>query len=80
MMDGRNLTLAEINGEAIRILYEKLGVANTLQFLGQYRKGSGDYTRDRDSLFPQKSVDELYAEIKARQDKNLAPQIPPASS
>ena len=33
--------IEQINDEAIRILYEKLGVANTLQFLGQYRKGSG---------------------------------------
>jgi len=81
-MDGRFLTLAEINAEAIRILYEKLGVANTLQFLGQYRKGSGDYTRDRDSLFPQDSVDELYAEVKSWQDKNLTPptQDPPVDS
>ena len=70
-MVGRNPTLAEINNEAIRILYENLGVANTLQFLGQYRKGSGDYSHDRDILFPQKTVDELYADIKAWQDKNL---------
>lgn len=80
MMVARNLTLAEINNEAIRVLCEKLGVANTLQFLGQYRKGSGDYSRDRDSLFPQKTVDELYAEIKAWQDKNLTTEVPPASS
>ena len=79
MMVARNLTLAEINNEAIRVLCEKLGVANTLQFLGQYRKGSGDYSRDRDSLFPQKTVDELYAEIKAWQDKNLTTQVPPTN-
>ena len=78
-MVSRNPTLAEINDEAIRILYEKLGVANTLQFLGQYRKGSGDYTRDREALFPQGSVDELYADIRAWQDKNLTNQVPPAS-
>ena len=81
-MVARNLTLAEINDEAIRVLCDKLGIANTLQFLGQYRKGSGDYTRDRDNLFPQKTVDELYAEIKAWQDKNLTHPTPgpPAGS
>lgn len=70
-MVSKDATLAEINDEAIRILCENLGVAKTLQFLGQYRKGSGDYTRDRDKLFPQKTVDELYADIKAWQDEKL---------
>ena len=34
--------LSEITQEAVSVLVRELGVARTLRFLGQYRKGTGD--------------------------------------
>ncbi|HUE69294.1 MAG TPA: hypothetical protein VMP01_00235 [Pirellulaceae bacterium] len=61
---GPQTTLAELSERAIRLLCRELGVADAIRFLSQYRRGSGDYTRDRDQLFKQKTVAELVADIK----------------
>jgi len=39
--------LSELTREAVAVLVRELGVARTLQFLGQYRTGEGDYTAER---------------------------------
>ena len=58
-------TLAELSERAIRLLCRELGVADTIRFLSQYRRGAGNYTRDRDQFFKQTTVAELVADIKA---------------
>lgn len=39
--------IAEIDRQAREILARKLGIVDTLRFLGQFRAGSGDYTAER---------------------------------
>jgi hypothetical protein len=56
--------LAEINQEAIKILYQKLGIVNTVRFLSQFTIGYGNYTEEREALFGQLTLDEVISEIK----------------
>jgi hypothetical protein len=56
--------LIEVTEEAIRLLYQQLGVVDTVRFLNQFTTGLGDYTQERDLLFADKTLDELISEIK----------------
>jgi hypothetical protein len=46
------------------VLCREIGVVNTARFLNQYSLGQGDYTREREQLFGQVTVDEVVAEVK----------------
>jgi len=59
-------TLNEINREAFEVLYKELGVSKTLRFLSQYSIGKGDYTKWKNEIYKNKTVDELVKEIKAK--------------
>ncbi len=58
--------LAEINRQAIRLLYEELGVIDAVRFLKQFTQGYGNYTQERDSLFADMSLDEIVNQIEQR--------------
>ena len=64
-MNGEIKTINEISYEAINLLLGKLGAENTLRFLNQFSAGFGDYTKERKSLFRNKSLDQLVSEIKS---------------
>ena len=56
--------LAEVTQEAVRLLYKKIGIVNTVRFLGQFTTGYGNYTKEREELFADKTLDDLIDEIK----------------
>ncbi len=56
--------LAEITQEAVGILCKQMGVANTLRFINQYAAGHGNYTEERRTLYQDRTVDDLVAEIE----------------
>jgi hypothetical protein len=56
----------EINQQAIRLLYKELGLDNAVRFFKQFTKGYGNYTKERDDLFANKSLDEIVSEIEKR--------------
>ena len=56
--------LTEITSEAIKIVVEHIGVANTLRFLNQFSNGAGDYTKEREKLFGDATLDGLVRRIK----------------
>jgi len=58
--------LAEINQEAIRLLYRELGVANAVRFINQFTSGTGNYTEDRRDIYAGKTLEDLVSEIKKR--------------
>ncbi len=62
--------LVEINRQAIRLLYRELGVADAVRFLRQFTAGFGDYTRERELLFGQKTLEEIVGEIEARRQQD----------
>jgi len=56
--------LAEINQQAIHLLYHELGVINAVRFLKQFTVGFGDYTKEREVLFGSKTLDQIVNEIE----------------
>lgn len=62
-------TLSELSQEARRVLFSNLGVADTLRFLGQFERGEGDYTAERESIHGNPSVAELGQKIRAHRAK-----------
>lgn len=61
--------LAEITQEAIRVLFQTLGVVNTVRFMSQFTTGYGNYTEEREGLFGSLTLDEIVSEIKQNRDK-----------
>jgi hypothetical protein len=62
-MIAQTRTLNEISGEAIRVLVQHMGVADTIRFINQFSMGEGNYTEERDSLFGHLTLDEILAEL-----------------
>lgn len=62
--------LAEITHEAIKILYQKLGIVNTVRFLSQFTVGYGNYLEEREVLFGDLTLDEIISEIKRSRSEN----------
>ncbi len=58
--------LVEINQQALRLLYQELGVVDAVRFLKQFTPGFGNYTAERDALFGTKTLDEIVGEIERR--------------
>ena len=56
--------LNQITHEAIQVLYQEIGVVNTVRFLNQFTLGHGDYTAERDALFADLTLDDIVTEIK----------------
>ena len=56
--------LIEINQQAISVLYKELGVVDAVRFLKQFTQGFGDYTKEREAIFANKSVQDIVSEIK----------------
>ena len=65
-------SIAELTTTAITLLCRELGPLNTARFLSQFGSGTGDYTKDRDDLIGDATVEELVAEIKRRREINAA--------
>jgi hypothetical protein len=58
--------LHEINLQAITLLYKELGTVDAVRFLKQFTQGYGNYTQERESLFANKSLEEIVSEIEKR--------------
>lgn len=56
--------LSEITRNAIDLLSKEMGVVNTVRFLNQFTTGYGDYTKERDALFKDLTLDEILSAIK----------------
>ncbi|MFK5894281.1 MAG: hypothetical protein QM504_13750 [Pseudomonadota bacterium] len=63
-------TTSEINQKATHILFEQMGIVDTFKFLNQFSLGHGDYTKERNELLKDLSLDEIVMGInKRRKDK-----------
>jgi hypothetical protein len=56
--------LAEVTQEAIRVLIQELGPANTVRFVNQFTVGYGNYTEERQQLFAGMTLDDIVSEIR----------------
>jgi hypothetical protein len=57
---GKYLPLREVQKLGFSALVEKIGLADTMRFLGQFESGSGDYTRERREILAGISGGEFY--------------------
>jgi hypothetical protein len=57
-------SLAEVTQEAVRLLYKEIGIVNTVRFLSQFTTGYGNYTKEREELFADKTLDDLIDEVR----------------
>jgi hypothetical protein len=64
MIDVAKLSQAEIRRLGIEALTKALGPAGMVRFMQQFDMGSGDYTRDRDQILGNPTIEEIVAEIK----------------
>lgn len=62
--------LTEINQRAIHLLYQELGAINAVRFLKQFTVGFGDYTKEREVLFADKTLDQIVGEIEQRRSSS----------
>lgn len=65
-MVSRSLSNYEIRREGWLALTEKLGIAGAMRFMMQYDPGYGDYTREREALLADLSLDDAIQRIKER--------------
>jgi hypothetical protein len=70
MIDKTKLSPAEINQIGIEALVKALGPTGMMKFTRQFHLGSGDYTRDRDKILGNPSLEEILAEIKEMRREN----------
>ena len=56
--------LSEITRDAIDLLSKEMGIVDTVRFLNQFTTGYGDYTKERDALFKDLTLDEILATMK----------------
>jgi len=58
--------LAQITREAIRLLCKEMGVANAMRFVNQFTTGYGDYTKEREALFADMTVEGIASQIRRK--------------
>lgn len=58
-------TGSEISQMGFAALLQKLGPGGALQFLQQYERGHGDYTKERRRIFAGQTVDDIMSAIQA---------------
>jgi hypothetical protein len=58
--------LRQVNHEAIRLLSEHIGLVDTLRFVNQFSTGYGDYTKEREALFGNMTLEQILTAIEAK--------------
>lgn len=59
-----DMSLIEIQNRGYQVLQDHLGIVGMLKFIQLFDIGSGDYTKDRESLLGNPTIDEIKAEIE----------------
>ena len=63
-MNTQTMSLNEIRRTGIEVLTEKLGIVGMVRFLQQNETGYGDYTKEREELLGNPSLEEIYNSMK----------------
>jgi len=56
----------EVNKTATHILFQQMGVVDTIRFLNQFSLGSGDYTQERKRWIDDLTIEDIVSDIKAK--------------
>lgn len=69
-MEIRKASPMQIRQLGIEALTQALGPVGMVRFLQQFDTGSGDYTRDRDKLLGNPTIEDIFAQIKERRQQS----------
>jgi hypothetical protein len=61
-------TQQEIIRQGYKALIDSLGIADAIKFIQYYSPGTGDYTKERHQWLDEKSLDDVFTEIKQLQE------------
>ena len=64
-MNTQTMTQQQIRRTGIEILGRHMGITGMIRFLQQSETGCGDYTKERDGLLGDPTLEQLVAEIQA---------------
>ncbi len=64
----------QLRATGFKVLAQSLGWVNAVRFIQQYESSSLNYVRERDSLLPVLSADEMLRELDHLSDKSRPPQ------
>lgn len=59
----------EVNKKATQILFQQMGVVDTLRFFNQFSLGNGGYTEERKQWLDGLKLKDVVSEIKSRRSK-----------
>ncbi|MCU1350170.1 MAG: hypothetical protein JWO56_3200 [Acidobacteria bacterium] len=59
MSGSRSMSLYQIRMEGWKALTDRLGPAGAMRFMMQYDPGHGDYTKERQEIFAELTIDAL---------------------
>ena len=63
-MQTHEFSSAQLRQRGIEALVQALGAVGMVRFLQQFDQGYGDYTRDRDTVLADTSLEDAIAQIK----------------
>ena len=67
MINVETRPLVEITQEALRLLYQELGIVNTVRFLNQFTAGFGNYTEERRAMIEDETLEDVWSELQSYQ-------------
>lgn len=69
-MEIRKASPMQIRQLGIEALTQALGPVGMVRFLQQFDTGSGDYTRDRDELLGDPTLEDIFSKVKEQQQRS----------
>ena len=66
MINVNDMTDSQIREAALALISKEMGPVGLLRFLSLYENGYGDYTKDREELLKDVTMESIVAGIKAR--------------
>ena len=68
-MSTQTLAPDEVRVRGVRALRRELGPAGMVQFMQQFTRGRGDYTKERHRILDKFTVDQIFNEINSKRRK-----------
>ncbi|MCY6489962.1 hypothetical protein [Leptolyngbya sp. GGD] len=68
-MSANDLTPLQLRRKGLEALRDALGVVGMVRFLQQFDQGSGDYTRDRNQLLEDVTIEDVMEQIRQNRDR-----------
>jgi len=72
MKTRHDMSFLELQAKGFQVLQEHLGIVGMLKFIQQFDTGSGDYTKMREKLLGNPTIDEIKAEIEEMKNSKTA--------